>query len=169
MKKIYFKFFLLLFFQLSSFNNSYAKIIDTQHEEKSFGDWKVFCETDHMMGVSHCKIATKFYQNIAVISIEPTPKFLNKLVIVIPQTTVGSFLKIRVDQNDLILSKNITNRDFGLVPLLEAQKQNLYSQMKKGDFLFLRFSVLGSKKEITAEINLKDFRKALAYYKSRNI
>lgn len=169
MKKIYFKFFLLIFFYLSIINNSYAKIIDNHHDEKAFGEWKVFCETDQMLSLSHCKIASKFYQNIAVISIEPTPKFLNKLVIVIPQTKVGTFLKVRVDKNDLILSKNITNRDFGLVPLVEAQKQSLYSQMKKGDFLFLRFSVKDSKKELTAKINLRDFRKALAYYKSRNI
>ena len=168
MKKIYFKFFLVLFFHLSSLNISYATIIDSKHEEKTFGEWRVFCETDLMMRVSHCKIATKFYKNIAVLSIEPTPKFLNKLVIVIPQSRVNSFLKIRVDNNDLILSNNISNKDFGLIPLIETQKQSLYNQMKKGDFLFLRFSINGHKEEITARINLQDFRNALSYYKTLN-
>ena len=36
--------------------------------------------------------------------------------------------------------------------------------MKTGDFLFLRFNVRGNQKEITAKINLKDFREALEYY-----
>ena len=36
--------------------------------------------------------------------------------------------------------------------------------MKTGDFLFLRFNVRGQQKEITAKINLEDFRNALGYY-----
>lgn len=161
---------LTIFFELTSFNNfSKAEIIDVQNEEKVFGEWKVFCETDVMMSISHCKIASKFYENTAVISIEPTLKFLNQLFIAIPQVTVGSFVKIRVDKNDLILSPNVTNKDFGLILLDERQKNLLYTQMKTGDFLFLRFNVRNSEKEITAKINLRDFRNALGYYHDRVI
>ena len=39
--------------------------------------------------------------------------------------------------------------------------------MKNGDFLYLRFSVRGSDKDITVKISLKDFRNALTYYNSR--
>ncbi len=166
MKK-FFVIFLATSFWLTSFNKAKSEIIDVQNEEKSFGEWKVFCEIDAMMDLAHCKIASKFYQNTAVISIEPTIKFLNQLFIAIPQIRIGSFLKIRVDQNDLILSKNLSAKDFGLIPIDEAQKNLLYNQMKTGDFLFFRFSVRDSEKEITAKINLKDFRSALNYYSNR--
>lgn len=166
MKKILLAFFLTVFFGLSSFK-AQAEIIDIQNEEKVFGDWKVFCETDVMMDISHCKIASKFYDKTAVLTIEPTAKFISQLFLIIPQTQVGSFVKIRVDKNDLILSQNILQKDFGLIPLDDQQKGQLYNQMKNGDFLYLRFSVRGSEKEVTAKINLRDFRSALSYYHSR--
>ncbi len=167
MKKIFFAFFLTTFFQLTSFNPAKAEIINVQNEEKNFGEWKVFCEIDVMMDLAHCKIASKFYENTAVISIEPTIKFLNQLFIAIPQIRVGTFVKIRVDQNDLILSRNVSTKDFGLILLDDVQKNSLYNQMKSGDFLFFRFSVRDSEKEITAKINLKDFRNALTYFSNR--
>ncbi len=171
MKKIILRFFLAFFlsasFQLTSANQARAEIIDIQNEEKTFGDWKVFCEVDAMMSLAHCKVASKFYENTAAISIEPTAKFFSQLFVIIPQAKIGSFVKIRVDQNDLILSKNIEVKDFGLIPLDDTQKQNLFSQMKAGDFLYLRFSVRAAEKEVTAKISLKDFRAALSYYNSR--
>lgn len=167
MKKILFALFLLTIFDLTSFNRAAAEIIDVQNEEKAFGDWRVFCETDAMMSISHCKIASKFFDSSSVISTQPATKFINQFFIVIPQIRVGSFVKIRVDQNDLILSKNIGTRDFGLIPLDDVQKNMLFLQMKNGDFLFLRFSVRDSEKEITVKLNLKDFRNALNYYNGR--
>jgi len=170
-RKIIFGFFLAFFlsgfFHATSLNQAYAEIIDLKNEEKEFGDWRVFCEIDVMMDLSHCKIASKFYQNSAAISIEPTSKFFSQLFVIIPQVKLGTFVKIRVDQSDLILSKNITVKDFGLVPLDEDQKQLLFKEMKAGDFLYLRFSVRDSEKEITARISLKDFRNALSYYNLR--
>jgi hypothetical protein len=160
-------FFLTIFFELTSFNQSSAEIINIQNEEKTFGDWKVFCEVDVMMDMAHCKIASKFFENSAVITIEPTVKFLSQLLVAIPQIKVGTFVQIRVDRNDLILSKNISAKDFSLIPLDDTQKMDLYRQMKGGDFLFFRFSVRNSEKEVTAKINLKDFRSALSYYNSR--
>lgn len=171
MKKIIFGFFVTFFLgaisQLSSSNQAHAEIIDIQNEEKTFGDWKVFCEVDDMMSLAHCKVASKFYENTAAISIEPTTKYFSQLFVILPQVKIGSFVKIRVDQNDLILSKNIDVKDFGLIPLDDLQKQTLFQQMKAGDFLFFRFNVRGSEKEVTAKINLKDFRNALSYYNSR--
>jgi hypothetical protein len=158
--------FLATFFFLTSFI-AHAEIVDVQNEEKTFGEWKVFCEVDVMMDMGHCKIASKFYENTAVITIEPTAKFLSQFHIILPQIKLGSFVKIRVDRNDMILSPNATHKDFGLVALSEEQKNILYTQMKNGDFLFLRFNVRDSEKELTAKINLKDFRSALAYSNSR--
>jgi hypothetical protein len=160
-------FFLFQPFQITNISDAQAEIVDIQIEEKIFGDWKVFCETDVMMDISHCKIAAKFYENSAAISIEPTSKFFSQFFIIIPQIKLGSFVKIRIDQNDLILSQNINVKDFGLIPIDETQKQNLFQQMKAGDFLYLRFSLRASEKEITAKINLRDFRNALVYYNSR--
>ncbi len=157
---------ILLLWQLTIFEAS-AEIIDIQKEEKLFGDWKTFCEIDAMMDTAHCKIAAKFFENTAVVTIEPTAKFSNQLLIVIPQVKLGTFVKIRIDQNNLILSNNVSNRDFGLVSLTEEQKITIFNQMKNGDFLFLRFNIRDSDKEITAKINLKDFRNALNYYNSR--
>lgn len=171
MKKIIvFLFFLALLlpfnFNLAT-NVAMAEIIDLQKDEEEFGDWKVYCETDVMMDNSHCKIATKFFDSSSVITIEPTTKFFNQLFIIIPQIKTGSFLKIRIDQNDLILSDNVDVNDFGLIKLIDAKKNDLYRQIKNGDFLFFRFNVKSSEKEITVKINLKDFRNALNYYNSR--
>jgi invasion protein IalB len=167
MKKIFFGFFLATFFQLTSINNAFSEIIDIQNEEKTFGDWKVFCEIDAMMDLAHCKVASKFYDNTSVITIEPTLKYLSQLYLVIPQIQIATFVKIRVDRNDLILSRTLVAKDFGLIPLDDEQKNTLYRQMKNGDFLYLRFSVRGSDKDITVKISLKDFRNALTYYNSR--
>ena len=161
------KIFLILFLQLTSFNLAHAEIIDIQKEEKKFGDWKVYCETDVMMDNSHCKIASKFFDSSSAITIEPTPKFYNQLFIVLPQVRVGTFVTIRVDHNDLIFSDNAKANDFGLIQLDDTKKTEFYRQLKTGDFLFLRFNVKASEKEVTAKINLKDFRSALSYYNSR--
>ncbi len=155
------------FFLLASFSQSMAEIVNAENEEKIFGDWKVFCESDAMMDISHCKLASKFYENAAVITIEPTARFLNQMFVVIPQAKVGSFVKIRVDKGELILSKNIGAKDFGLIPLESDQKNMLYQQIKNGNALFIRFNLRDSEKEVTVKINLKDFRNALAYHNSR--
>jgi hypothetical protein len=162
MKKILCFVFLLLQIQVAK-----AEIIDIRNEEQNFGEWKVYCESDDMMNIAHCKIASKFFDNSSVITIQPTAKFANQFFIIIPQILSGSFLKMRVDQNDLLLSKSMVSKDFGMISFSEEQKNNLFSQMKNGDFLFLRFSVRGSDKEITARLNLKDFRSALSFYNSK--
>lgn len=167
MKKILFAILLVAVFQIGNSNFAAAEIIDIHNEEKTFGEWKVFCEIDDMMNVAHCKIASKFYDNTSVVTIQPTIKFANQFFIIIPQIEVGSFVKIRVDQNDLILSGTAGGKDFGLIPLDDQKKNILFSEMKNGDFLFLRFSVRDSDKELTARLNLKDFRSALSYYNSR--
>lgn len=165
--KQFLTFFLVTVFQLASAGNVFAEIIDVRNEEKTFGDWKVFCEIDDMMNLAYCKLASKFYDSSSVITIQPSTKFVNQFFIIIPQIKVGSFVKIRVDQNDLILSRNIGTKDFGLIPLDDQQKNMLFLQMKNGNFLYLRFSISSSEKEITAKLNLKDFRNALSYYNSR--
>ncbi len=162
MKKILFTLFLTAF----CFNTR-AEVIDLRNEEKIFGDWKVFCETDEMMAMSHCKIAAKFYDNASAITIQPIAKSTNQFFIIIPQVQISSFVQIRVDQNELILSRNVTDRDFGLVPLEDAQKNSLFTQMKNGEFLFLRFSVRDSEKDITVKLSLRDFRSALSYLNNR--
>ena len=166
-KNNFFVIFLALFFHLASLNVAQAEIIDVQKEEKTFGEWKVFCETDLMMSISHCKVAAKFFENSAVISVEPTQKFYSQFFIVIPQIKSGSFVTLRVDKNDLILSRNIETKDFGLIALEEPQKQALYQQMRSGEFLYMRFNVRDQDKEFTARVNLTDFRNALGYLSSR--
>jgi hypothetical protein len=99
--------------------------------------------------------------------LQPTNHFANEFFIIIPKIKIGTFAKIRVDKNDLILSNNASQKEFGLVPINEQQKNTLFSQMKNGEYLFLRFNVNNSEKEITAKLNLKDFTKALEYYSSR--
>lgn len=144
-----------------------AEIIEPRNEEKSFGDWKVYCEIDDMMNTAHCKIASKFYDNSSVISMQPTNHFANQFFIIIPKIKLGSFAKIRIDKNDLILSKNISKKDFGLLPIDNSEKNTLFTQMKSGEFLFLRFNVGDSEKEITVKLSLQDFNKALNYYNSK--
>jgi len=147
--------------------NSRAEIIENRNEETNFGDWKLYCEIDDMMSLSHCKIASKFYDNSSVISLQPTPKFANEFFIIIPKIKIGSFAKIRVDQNDLVLSGNVSKQDFGMLPIEQTQKNILFNQMKKGDNLFLRFNVADSEKEITIRLKLNDFNKALNQYNNK--
>jgi len=160
--------FLTTIFLLAISLNARAEIIDIRNEEKTFGDWKVFCEVDEMMAVSHCKIAAKFYDNASSITVQPLLKSANQFFVIIPQIKVGSFVKLRVDQNDLLLSKNVSDKDFGMIPLSEQQKAALFNQMKTGEFLFMRFDPRESEKEVTVKLDLKDFRGALAYFNSRN-
>ncbi len=166
------RFIFAIFLALLCFNanpkTSLAEIIDVRNEEKIFGDWKVFCETDEMMSISHCKLAAKFFDNASAITIEPLTKATTQLFVIIPQVQIGSFVKARIDQNDLVLSNNISDRDFGMIPFSDEQKNSLYSQMKGGEFLFMRFSVRNSEKEITAKLSLRDFRSALSYLNNRN-
>ncbi len=164
MKKILF--FLVL--SLFAFNsNLKAEIVNLQKEEKKFGDWKVFCEIDAMMDAKHCKMGAKFFDNASSITLEPNPKSFSQLFIVIPQIKTGSFLKIRTAKNDLILPQVVDKRDFGMIKLDDRQKKILFDQMKNEDFLFFRFNINDSDKEITAKINLNDFRNALQYYYQR--
>jgi len=163
MKRLLISFFFIFYFTV----NANSEVIDVKNEEKNFGEWKVICEIDDMMSYAHCKIASKFFDNSSVITLQPFAKFANQFFIIIPNIAHGSFVKIRVDQNDLILSKNISAKDFGLIPLEDSQKNNLFLQMKTGDFLFLRFNIKGQQKEITTKINLQDFRDALEYYNHR--
>lgn len=146
---------------------SQAEVIDIKNEEKIFGDWKVFCETDVMMDISNCKVAAKFYENLAVINVEPGPKFINKLFIVIPQLVPGSVVKLRVTGYDIIVSNPVQANDFGLIVLTNQQKADLYRQMRKGKDLFLRFTTYNSDKEITVRLSLTEFRNAMSYYNSK--
>ena len=155
MKKFFFAVFFIFFSCFTSFNLANSEIINLQNEEKKFNDWKVFCEIDAMMNIAYCKLASKFYDSSSVLTIQPSTKFVNQLFLIIPQIKIGSFVKVRVDQNDLILSRNVNDKDFGLIPLEDQQKNTLFSQMKNGDFLFLRFNVRDSEKEITIKLNLK--------------
>ena len=147
--------------------NAKAKLIDLRNEEKTFGDWKVFCEIDDMLNIAHCEIASKFYKNIAVLTIQVTKKSANQFFIIIPQIKIGNFVTLRVDKNDVILSKNVKKENFGLIPLSQTQKNLIFSQMRSGNFLFIRFNANESDKEITAKIDLKDFRRALSYYNKK--
>ncbi|MES2676766.1 MAG: hypothetical protein V4612_00430 [Pseudomonadota bacterium] len=163
MKEIFLTIALLILFS----NQSHAEVIGVQKDEKTFGEWRLICENDVMIDVSYCKIASKFFSNQAVISLEPSLKMMNQMIMVIPNLKLGETVKIRIDKNDIIFSNPVKKDDFGLVSLSPRQKQLILSQMKKGDFLFIRFNIKASEKEITVGLNLKDFRDSVSYYNSK--
>jgi len=117
-----------------------------------------------MMSNAHCKIATKFYDKASVITIQPTLKSASQFFMIIPQIEIGQFVAARIDRNDLILSGNISKKDFGLIPFSNEQKDLMFAQMKNGKFLFLRFKLQNLEKEATMKLDLNDFRSALEYY-----
>lgn len=162
-KNLIFLFSIVLFFT----TNIQAEIVNLQKDEKQFGEWKVFCETDLMMSLTHCRIGSKFFDEASAITIEPNNTLFNQFFITTPKIRLGSFLQIRVDQNDLIFSEIVKAKNFGLIDIKDEDKKLLFNQMKKGSFLFLRFNIANSDKEITAKISLADFRNALSYYKER--
>jgi hypothetical protein len=145
-------------------HKSYGEVIRTKKSEKIFGAWKVLCERDVMIETSHCKIATKFFDNIATITTQPSSKMLGQMTIIIPNLQIGSFVKIKVGKNNVFFSNQVLRKDFSLVSLSAEQKSAILGQMKNSDFLFIRFTLSGSHKETTVQIDLKDFQKALVYY-----
>ncbi|MBL6664602.1 MAG: hypothetical protein ISQ34_02025 [Rickettsiales bacterium] len=162
LKKLFFS--LLIFLSLSF--NAFSKIVEEESSEKNFGEWKVYCQSDIMMDISNCKIANKFYQNNSLLSFEPKGNYPN-LLLIIPDIKPSSYALIKIDKNNLIKSNTIKSTNFGYINLTEYQQNLIYHQMKKGDFLFLRFNVKDLRKAVTIKINLKDFKDALSYYESK--
>ena len=158
------KIFLTILALILFTNQSKAEVINPQKDEKNFGEWRLICENDVMIDVPYCKVASKFYQDQAVISLEPSLKLLNQMIMIIPNLKLEETVKIRIDKGDIIFSNPIRKDNFGLISLSPVQKSLILSQMKKGDFLFIRFSINGLEKEITVKLNLKDFREATSYY-----
>jgi hypothetical protein len=163
MKKIFLTLIVLILFS----NQSSAEVIGLQKDEKTFGEWRLICENDVMIDIPYCKVASKFYQDQAAISIEPSLKFSNQMIMVIPDLKLTETIQIRVDKNDVIFSNPARKDDFGLVNLTPKQKSAILLQMKNGDFLFIRFNVRASEKEITVKLSLKDFRDAVSFYNSK--
>ena len=162
MKKI----FLTIITTILFTNLSFAEVINLQTNDINFGEWRLICENDVMIDAPYCKIASKFYQNQAAIIIDLPSKFNNQMVMVIPNLTLGSTVQIRIDKNDIIFANQTKKDDFGLVMLSPSQKTTILSQIKKGDFLFIRFNINGSEKEITVKLNLTNFRSAISHYNS---
>jgi hypothetical protein len=167
MKKIFSTIWLILVVLILFSNQSSAEVIDVQKDQRNFGEWRLICENDVMVDVPYCKIASKFYQDQAVISLEASFKFRNQMIMVIPNLKLGETVQIRIDKNDVIFSNPATKDDFGLVNLSPRQKSMILSQMKNSDFLFIRFNIRSSEKEITVKLNLKDFRDAISFYNSK--
>ncbi len=163
MKKIFLTLIALILFS----NQSSAEVIGLQKEEKTFGEWRLICENDVMIDVPYCKIASKFFSDQAVITLEPSLKMANQMIMVIPNLKNGENVQIRIDKNDIIFSNPAKKDDFGLVNLSPKQKSAILLQMKNGDFLFIRFNIKGLEKEVTVQLNLKDFRQAVSFYNSK--
>jgi len=157
---------LSIFFVLSCFftSNLRAEIIDIEKIEKPFGEWRLLCENDVMLGNISCKIAQNFYRQTAVITYNLDGKIEDELLIIIPNARPTAFVQIKIDKNDLIFSDVIKESDFGLIELKKIQKEQLIKQMRKGQSLFLRFDDRNVAKEVTVKLNLKDFNEAFSYY-----
>jgi len=151
---------------IACISTSYSKIIENQSIQENFGEWSVYCQSDIMMDVSNCKIANKFYSNNSLLSFEPKGSYPN-LLMIIPDIKESSYVLIKVDKNSLVKSSIIKDSNFGYINLTDYQQNLVYKQMKEGDFLFLRFKVKELNKAVTIKINLKDFKDALNYYKSK--
>lgn len=146
--------------------SAFSKVIEEQNSEQDFGEFKVYCQSDIMMDISNCKIANRFYKQNSLLSFEPKGNYPN-LLLIIPDIKPSSYVLIKVDKNELIKSNIIKESNFGYINLTEYQQNLIYHQMKKGDFLFLRFNVKDLRKAITIKIDLKDFKDALSYYESK--
>jgi len=144
-------------------NLSFAEVIGLQTKDINFGEWRLICENDVMIDAPYCKIASKFYQNQAVISLELSSKLINQMIMIIPNLKLGKTVQIRIDKNDIIFASQTKKDDFGLVMLSPSQKSTILSQMKKGDFLFIRFNINESEKAITVQLNLANFRSAISH------
>ena len=144
-------------------NPSFTEIISPQKDEIKFGEWLLICENDVMADIPDCQIANQFYQQ-SVIKLAPSLKLSNQMIMVIPNLKLNESVQIRIDKNNIIFSSPTKKNDFGLVRITPQQKSTILSQMKNGDFLFIRFNINNLQK--TAKLNLKDFRSAVSHYQS---
>ena len=156
----------IILIYIASTNIVYSKIVEDQSSQQNFGEWSVYCQSDIMMDISNCKIANKFYPHNSLLSFEPKGSYPN-LLMIIPDIKPSSYVLIKVDKNNLIKSSIIKDANYGYINLTDYQQNLIYKQMKKGDFLFLRFKVKELNKAVTIKIDLKDFRDALRYYESK--
>ena len=162
---------LIILFLLTS--ATLAEVIEgTVKEEKKFGPWTVSCEIDVMMDKTDCKVFSRFYNNTSIIYVQPSNKLANQIVLLIPNVLPDTFVKMRVDKNELIWSNNVTKNDYGVIPFSDERKKTVLEQMKRGKDLYIRFSVIDNKaiegkEEVTIKISLEEFSRMLFYYDLR--
>ena len=161
--------FVILYINTNKINS--AEIIDNiKIEEKKFVDWDVTCNEDIMVDDVDCKIHSKFYNDTSSIYIQPNNKVANQVVIMIPSVIENTTVKFKVDKNPIINSDIIeTLPAYGVIPFSPNNQKLMFSQLKDGNELYIRFTVRdlkssGGIKEITVKISLIDMPKILTYY-----
>lgn len=168
------KFFIIILGCLL-FNTSFAaEIIDNiSKEEKKFGDWTVACEEDVMMQKVDCKIFAQFYDDNSSVYVQPNNKIANQVVVIIPSILENTNVKVKIDDNNLIISDTIDKvPEYGVIPFSPAKQKLMLSQLKTGQEMYIRFTVrdlkvAGGVKKMTAKISLAEFSKLLVYYDLR--
>ncbi|MFC1659497.1 hypothetical protein ACFL0U_02950 [Pseudomonadota bacterium] len=142
-------------------------------EFKTFDEWTVVCDKDVMMEQVRCKVAAKFYNNTASVFVQPENKVANHVVFIIPTALQGSIVKIKVGKNNVIVSNEVGDDDFAVIPMRESFKKKILDQMKNDDtYLYIRFYVrdikaIDGRREITERISLAKFNEMIDYYYSQ--
>lgn len=146
-----------------------AERVDLERVNKQFGDWSVKCDKDLMMGTAKCEIIAYLSDGKGFIKVFPmeTPK----VTITIPTAATETIAKLRVDRRPLLNSNLIKRNDFGAIVFTPEQLSKLFTQLKYGNYLYVRFyepdpNERGLYSEITERISLKGFLELLEFYRT---
>jgi len=163
------KFIITFIFLLFTFSNSFAEVIENKvQDERNFGPWQVLCREDVMMANTTCKAFSKFYNNLATVYIQPHNKVANQVVIIIPPVLENTEVKVRIDKNEIIKSRNLSKDNYGVVPFSSRDQKIMLQQIKNGKEFFIRFTIKGNEsdksEEVTVKISLAEFNNMLTFY-----
>lgn len=148
---------------------SAAERVDLERVNRQFGDWSVKCDKDLMMGTAKCDIIAYLSDGKGFIKVFPTGT--PKITITIPTAAAETIAKLRVDRRQLLNSSLIKRNDFGVIMFTPEQLSRLFSQLKYGNYLYVRFyepdpNERGLYSEITERISLKGFLELLEFYRT---
>lgn len=149
------------------YSTSSAEVISNkQIVNKNFDIWTVSCEDDEMLGNIKCRLFVEI-DDFTTLFINPNGK--NKILLFSKSLYYGKSVFIKTDNNKMFVSEPVSDGKYGNVIFKKEDIEELYSQMQKSDFLYIRFSVKDNKfidgfREVTVKFPLAELKETITYY-----
>ena len=165
------KYFLLIFMLFFTKNVFSAEIIENKKIiDKTFGNWQVSCEDDVMLSTIRCKLFAEIMPD-TFLFVTPDNLFDNQILVVSGNILYNTRMMLKVDYNKLVQSKNYNSNQYKILIFDIKDKNRIFDEMVKGEFLYIRFSVanddksaISDKKEVTVRLTLTELGSAIKFY-----